>query len=213
MDSHLLRFQDKQRYVIWDCETEALNLSIDNKPWQLGFLICEGNRILETHTHFIRWPNLNISKDAARVTRFDINLYNEKAEEPNYVLDKFDSYLYDEKYINIGHNIVSFDIYIHNIYRKLLGKKTDYSYVNRSIDTNSLAKILALGIKPEIERKDWKTWMFRMSSFYRKGMKTNLTAMGKSFNIDADYNNLHQASLDVDLNFKVWNKMKYMVHI
>ena len=48
MDEHLLRFKKDQKYLVFDYETCNLNLGLDsNKPWQLGFLTCKGNRILE----------------------------------------------------------------------------------------------------------------------------------------------------------------------
>lgn len=52
-----------------------------------------------------------------------------------------------------------------------------------------------------------------MSSTVKKGVKTNLTALGKEYGIDHDYDNLHNALVDLDLNLKIWNKIKWQVEI
>jgi len=46
-----------------------------------------------------------------------------------------------------------------------------------------------------------------------KGVKTNLTAMGKHYNIEHDYSKLHNALVDLQLNLKVWNKLKWEIEL
>ena len=46
-----------------------------------------------------------------------------------------------------------------------------------------------------------------------KNMKTNLQALGKEFSIQHDYENLHDAICDLELNIKVWNKIKWMINV
>jgi len=46
-----------------------------------------------------------------------------------------------------------------------------------------------------------------------KGIKTNLTSLGKEYNIDHEYDKLHNAIVDLRLNLKVWNKLKYQIEI
>ena len=45
-----------------------------------------------------------------------------------------------------------------------------------------------------------------------KGVKTNLTALGKEYNIDHNYDKLHDALVDLELNLKVWNKLKWKLN-
>lgn len=40
----LLRFKFNQKYVIFDTETEGLNL-VTSKPWQLAWIEAEGKQI------------------------------------------------------------------------------------------------------------------------------------------------------------------------
>ena len=66
MNESLLRFDKKQKYLVFDTETEGLNL-ITSRPWQVAWLIVEGGEILEKHDMFLDWPDLNVSEGAAEL--------------------------------------------------------------------------------------------------------------------------------------------------
>jgi hypothetical protein len=40
-----------------------------------------------------------------------------------------------------------------------------------------------------------------------------LTALGKENGIEHDYEKLHDAINDLDLNLKVWNKLKWQIEV
>ena len=84
--------------------------------------------------------------------------------------------------------------------------------VNKILDTNCLAKGIKYGI-PKMPKETPIEYQYKLLHTYRKGIKTNLTALGKDYNIDHDYDNLHNAIVDLDLNLKVWNKIKFQVEI
>jgi len=148
MNEELLRFKKDQKYVVFDFETCSLNLvSEDNKPWQLAFMVYKGSKLIESHDYYIHWDDLKLSDGARKVTGFSDSKYKKNAKDSGLVLDHFERYLYDPEYIKLGHNILGFDIYIHNIYRKLLGRETDYSYLDDCLDTLCLAKAIAKDIK------------------------------------------------------------------
>ena len=69
MTNNNLRFNKNQRYVIFDTETEGLNL-IKSRPWQIAWILAEGDKIIAKADRFIHWPNLNVSEGAAKVTGF-----------------------------------------------------------------------------------------------------------------------------------------------
>ena len=212
MDSHLLRFNIKnQKYIIWDLETESLNLCFANRPWQCSMILCEGHNILEKYDLFPLWEDIKLSSDAARITRFDKLSYISKSSDSLKCLDIIDSYLYDKDVMNVGHNILGFDVYVHNIWRKALGKKSDFSYIDRSIDTNCLAKAYRLQEKPDISNK--KAWQYRMNSFHEKGIKTSLSAMCKEFNIDYNANEAHDGMYDCIRNRDIFIKLINSVEI
>ena len=199
MKEGLLRFDKKQKYVVFDFETCNLNLvSKDNKPWQLAFLVYEGDKLIESNDYYIYWADLKMSEGARKVTGFKDDVYRKKAIAANKVLDHFEKYLYDDSYIKLGHNIFGFDIYIHNIFRKLLGKKTDYSYLNKCIDTLSIAKAIAKDIKINKE-DDLLSWQFKLNSIYERGLRLNLGACCKQYEVELDSSKLHDALYDLSL--------------
>ena len=89
----------------------------------------------------------------------------------------------------------------------------DYKHlVPKLIDTNCIAR----GVKMEIPYKpeeDFTEYQYRIVNTRRKGVRSSLTALGKEFNIDHDYDKLHNAIVDLELNLKVWNKLKYALEL
>ena len=210
----MLRNNKNQKYICFDFETCNLNLlSLENKPWQLSYIIAQGYKILEEHDCYIKWDNLNISEEAKKITRFDYNKYARLAKDPAQILSNFEKYLYDEDYIIIGQNLLGFDVYIHGIYRKLLGKKPDYSYTKRIYDTNCIAKALKKDMKPPSNMDDLIRWQYRLNDFRQKNMRTSIKAQLKQYKIDFDENKLHDSIYDVRMNLKIFYKQLKQVDI
>ena len=84
MDETLLRFNKNQKYIVFDTETEGLNL-ITSRPWQVAWLVVKGDEIQEKHDEFIHWPNINVSEGAAKITGFSKKKYNAKCKDPKQV--------------------------------------------------------------------------------------------------------------------------------
>lgn len=210
----LLRFDDNQLYLIFDGETCSTNLLQDNYIWQLGFIVANNKEILEKHNYYIYWDDINnkISEGAKRHTRFNYDIYKQNAQPQEKVLDIFERYLYDDKFLKLGQNIFHFDIFTHNQWRKVNNRKTDYSYLNFALDTDAIARAWKLGIK-SIKRNEWLQSMFKYGSYKEKGMRTNLTSLGKEFNIEYDYDNLHSAFNDVVLTREVFKQLIYKIDI
>jgi DNA polymerase III epsilon subunit-like protein len=213
MTEDLLRFKNNQKYLIFDYETCNLNLGLtSNKPWQLGFLVCQGKKIIEKKDFYISWDNLKVSADAARITGFSKSKYNRLKKDANNVLEEFEKYLFNDEYIIIGHNVLGFDVYIHNLHRKLLKKPPNYSYINRVIDTNCIAR----GVKNDISfSKDSKLieWQYKLLHHRVRGVKTNLKQLCKDYSIEFDENFLHDALYDVEKTFEVYHKMIWQIEI
>lgn len=208
----LLRFKKDQKYVVFDFETCNLNLvSEHNKPWQLAFLVYHGDKLIESNDYHIYWEDLRMSEGARKVTGFKDAKYKKLAQPAEKVLDHFEKYLYDDSYIKLGHNILGFDIYIHNIFRKLLGRKPDYSYLVHSIDTLCLAK--AIYKEVELNGNDFLSWQFKLNSFHERGMRLNLGACCKTYDVDFDPTKLHDALYDIKKNYEVFKKMLWKVKI
>jgi DNA polymerase III epsilon subunit-like protein len=213
MKEELLRFNKKQKYIIFDYETCNLNLiSTDNKPWQLAFMVFQADKILDQADYILNWKDIHVSKEAAKITGFTKTMYNKRKSCPRKALEHFEKYLYDESIIPLGHNVLGFDVYIHNIHRKLLKKTPDYSYINRIIDTVCLAR----SIKKNIEKKNNSErlpWMYKLLNIRERGLKVNLQQCCKDYDIDFDPNKLHDAMYDIKKNMEVFSKMLWEVEV
>ena len=61
MKEKLLRFQNEQKYLLFDYETCNLNLISGNKPWQLAFMVVEKNKIVDQKDYWLKWDDLQDS--------------------------------------------------------------------------------------------------------------------------------------------------------
>lgn len=207
MKSSLLRFKKDQKYLVFDYETCNLNLSPhENKPWQLGFITCEGNKVIDKYDLYISWDTINVSPDAARITGFSKSKYDKNKKDALECLNKFEKYLYDDSYLIIGHNILGFDVYIHSIHRILCGKTYDYSYINRVIDTNCLARSIKNQVSNS-EEDDLLSFQYKLLNLRTKNIKTNLKQLCKDYQISFDETRLHEALYDVEKTFEVFHSM------
>lgn len=213
MNEDLLRFKHNQKYLIFDYETCNLNLSsAENKPWQLGFIITEGSRIIDKQDLYIGWDELDISKEAERITNFSRIKYDKLKIDAVKSLDIFEKYLYNNEYMIVGHNVLGFDVYMHNIHRNLVGKNSDYSYINRVIDTNCLARAVKNDIS--FSKSDSLiSWQYKLLNFRKRGVKTNLRQLCKDYSIDFDDKKLHEALYDVEKTNEVLQKMLWQIEI
>jgi hypothetical protein len=214
----LLRFNFQQEYLLWDAETCNLNLShieID-RPWQWGWEIYKGKNLVESHEDWLLWEDeFTVGEGAAMITGFDWNKYNDKAVDPKPVLKAFEEKLYNPDVISIGANLVGFDVYIHMLFRKLLGKGVDFSYLKNLICIQSLEKAIVLGVKlPKIGTEEWVSFLFKMQNYRQRGLKTSLKALVLKYGIPYDETRHHvEASYDTHLTKEVFNKQIYAIEI
>lgn len=210
MDESLLRFDKKQKYLVFDTETEGLNL-IRSRPWQVAWLVVEGDKILEKHDMFLDWPNLDVSAGAAKITGFTMEEYNKRKENPRKVWEKFSEHLYDKDTRIVGQNLLGFDVYMVNIWRELMKLEADYSYVERIIDTRALAVAIAKDIP--VDKDDFISWQYRLINHRERKLKTSQAFLLKKYNIDHDPKRLHDALYDIEMNFKVFRKQLFDLEI
>jgi DNA polymerase III epsilon subunit-like protein len=171
----------------------------------------DGTKKLDEKDYYIKWDtDFKISEDAARITRYDENYVNKVGKRVKETLPTIMKWLDEADYI-VGHNILGFDIYLIKELYKIAGK--DYRHlVSKTIDTNCIARGIKMNIpyKPE---EDFTEYQYRIHSTRAKGIRSNLTALGKEFDIEHDYENLHNALVDLELNVKVWNRLKYSLEL
>jgi len=211
MKEDLLRFDNKQKYLIFDTETEGLNL-VRSRPFQVSWIIAQGKKILERNDRYVFWSDLQMSDGAAKITKFNKAYYTKKAEDPKDVWDDFSKELYNPEYKILGQNLLGFDVYVVNTWRKAMGLNPDYSFVERIIDTLSLERAIQNDIK-KVDFEDFTFWQYRWINFFNRKMKTSQGAMLKKYGIDHDPKKLHDALYDIEMNFEIFKKQVFSIEV
>src|SRR5579872_2770848 len=99
----LLRYDKNQLYLAKDYETEGVNLYY-SRPWQVSYILFNLNEILDRQNYYIWFDDFKVSKEAARITRFNYEYYKQMALPANQVLTNIDKYIYDPNIITVTHN-------------------------------------------------------------------------------------------------------------
>ena len=206
MTDTLLRFNRNQRYVVFDTETEGLNL-IKSRPWQVAWLIAEGDKIISRTDRFIHWPNLNVSEGAARVTGFSKKEYEKNSRAPNQVWEEFSEVLFDYRNLIVGQNLLGFDVYMVDVWRRQMARDLNQEYVSRIIDTKALATAIAKDIK--YTDGDFINWQYKLLHYRERGLKTSQGFLLKHYGIDHDPKRLHDALYDIEMNFKIFKRQLF----
>ena len=110
MNNDLLRFQKNLNLLIFDYETCNLNLGLElNKPWQLAFLVVENGKVVDRVDYRLKWKDLRVSPEAAKITGFNKETHDRLAIDPREALSHFEKYLYNKDFLKVGHNILGFE--------------------------------------------------------------------------------------------------------
>ena len=213
MDEHLLRFDKSKTLCFLDFETENLCLYMErNLPWQVGMLKARRDESFDSYMRYIKWYRpANVSPEAAEVTRFRPESVTEHGVDYKQVIQD----VYDwtsEAEIIIGHNVLGFDIYFLSGMYRMLGK-SPIGIAEKMIDTHALAKGIKLGDVFDRKKSGLLEYQYRMIHTIAKGVKTNTKTLGTEYGIEHDYENLHDALIDLGLNLKIWNKIKQQVAV
>ena len=212
---NLLRFQNFNS-LVWDAETESLGLTPNsNKIWQLGWILFEGKKETLSREDWLKQDNLDISKDAARITNFSWEEYNRRKVDLEPCFSEFSSYLYNPEYLNIGQNIFNFDHYLVNITRLQLGLKPDFSFIRRSICIRNLHLSLVLDVKPpKIGTSEWVAFNYKMSGFKKRGVKSNLKYLCGVYEVEYDETKHHSsANFDVSITKAIFDKLLWKIEL
>jgi len=212
--NNLLRHNRNQKFIVVDTETEGLSLA-DSRPWQLSWIVCQGDQVLEEYDYFIKHDDLRISEEAAKITHFNMEYYLSKAIPASDVWDKFEPFLNNDEYIIVGQNLLNYDIYIINVLMKILGKNNNWKFIDRILDTKALAASIFKSIKPTSNFGDseFLSWQMKLMNFREKGLKTSQAYLLKHYAIDFDPNMLHNSLYDINMNYKIFRKQILEVEV
>lgn len=212
MDEHLLRYDKDKTLVFIDCETFNLCLNFcHNIPWQIAMIKVKGDKKIDQKNFYLKWQtDLKISQDAARITRYDHKKVQKEGFDPKEVFPTIKDWLDNADYI-IGHNTLGFDIYLIKEYYKFM--RCDFNHlVKKFIDTNTIARGIKYGMVYN-PKDDLTEYQYKVLHTRKKNVKSSLSLLGKENGIDHDYEKLHDAINDLDLNLKVWNKLKWQLEL
>jgi hypothetical protein len=120
--------------------------------------------------------------------------------------------LEDESSLIVGQNLLGFDVYMINIWRKKIGLNSDYSFVNRIIDTKSIATAIAKDIPPP-SKDNLLSWQYRLLNHKEKGLKTSQLTLLKKYDIPHDAKRLHDAMYDIEMNFRIFRKQLFEIEL
>jgi DNA polymerase III epsilon subunit-like protein len=207
----LLRFKFDQKYVIFDTETEGLNL-VSSKPWQLAWIEATGKKITKKQNRFLMWDELNVSEEAAKITGFKKSDYLSKAEDPAVVFKEFMDLINQDDVIIVGQNILGYDLYMLGVIARNLNIKIDYSFAKRCFDTKAIATAITKGNKTP-EKGDFLSWQLRYLNHRERGLKTNQKFLLQHYDIKFDEAKLHDALYDIEKNFEIFQKQIWEIEV
>jgi len=211
MIENLLRYDWNQKYCVFDLETNSLN-TITTQPWQIGFLTAQGKKIINEFERKIYWKDFEIEDNIAMLNHFDRQTYEHEARDPVEVLNEFESYLYDPEYLIVTMNGLGFDCAVHNAWRKKLGRKTDYSWMDRHVDILATFRAIQAGAKSP-PRDDLLAWQYSWLNHRDKKVKASLSAQLKHYSIPYSEESKHEALMDVKYTFQVFWKQLFELDI
>ena len=200
-----------QKYCVFDFETEGLNLKY-SRPWELSYLITQGNKVLSQEQIYIDLPNFNLSKEVRELTSFNDEKYNSKKTTPENAFEKFSKIISDPQYILVGQNILKFDVYMLKVLADICNKSLDFSFMDRILDTRPLALAYREGLqKPKNDSMlEWQSKTINDRTIKSKASQLTLL---KLFGIEFDKEKLHDGLYDCQMTWQVFLQLKKVLSL
>ncbi len=200
----LLRYNlENKKFVVFDYEGD-LNLKFTT-PFQLGFLVFEGKKIVKEYDFYIKWPDLYISDFVKKYAHFNPQRMDKEGVDPMEAFGIFEKYINNEEYYYVGANVLSFDTMVTYNCLKKLNLPHSYDFLNRVYDVNALFKLYKLSIKPNND--DLLAQQYSANDLVLKGLKSNVTYVAKEFGIEIDESKMHDGSYDCQVIAKNFFEM------
>ena len=86
-----------------------------------------------------------------------------------------------------------------------------YSFINRIIDTRSIATAIAKEIP--VDRENFLAWQYKMINYKERGLRTAQGFLLKKYDIPHDPKKLHDALYDIIMNYEIFRKQLYEIEL
>ncbi len=195
-----------QNYIVFDTETEGLNLRY-SRPWELSFLLARGKTIIDKHQIYIDVPDLVISDTVAKLTGFDNRKYQESKRPVKLVWDFFKRFLYDPNYLIVGQNIVFYDIWMLANLARMAGEVMDFSCMLKFLDT----RFLALAYKNNISKPrdgQFLSWFYKLNNDPNVKGRVSQLSLLKEYGIEFEEEKLHDGLYDCEKTWEIFLHLK-----
>jgi hypothetical protein len=210
--SQLLRYHSTG-FLCLDTEGESLNVGF-TRPWQVAWMLADLKQVHWVKTRWIYWADLRVSRGAAIKTRFNPADYARNARPAAEVLAEFRADLLNPAYRPVWQSGLSYDNYAIRNWERGCGVAHDDSYLLRSVDTNPLLKAIVKGWQPDISSPEaFLAWQYKGANWIEKGLRTNLSDVGKARKIEHDYAGTHDAANDILLMYKIFKEIVYELEV
>ena len=200
-----------QKYCVFDFETEGLNLKY-SRPWELSYLIAQGNKVLSQEQLYIDLSDFNLSKEVRELTSFNDEKYNSKKIIPENAFEKFSKIINDPQYILVGQNLLKFDVYMLKVLADICNKSLDFSFMDRILDTRPLALAYREGLqKPKNDSMlEWQSKIINDRTIKSKASQLTLL---KLFGIEFEKEKLHDGLYDCQMTWQIFLQLKKVLSL
>jgi DNA polymerase III alpha subunit (gram-positive type) len=200
-----------QKYCVFDFETEGLNLKY-SRPWELSYLITQGNKVLSQEQLYIDLSDFNLSKEVRELTSFNDEKYNSKKTIPENAFEKFSKIISDPQYILVGQNLLKFDVYMLKVLADICNKSLDFSFMDRILDTRPLALAYREGLqKPKNDSMlEWQSKIINDRTIKSKASQLTLL---KLFGIEFEKEKLHDGLYDCQMTWQIFLQLKKVLSL
>jgi len=212
VNENLLRYNKKATFCCFDFEAENLNL-FTSRPWQFACVIGTVGGVTEKHDIFIKWPDLNVSKTAAEVTRFDASKVEREGIKPKEAFKIINDIFGRVDYL-CGHNVLGYDLPVYVSACRAL--KIDPLDIHENmLDTLPLMKGLPDRLDvPFKQGEDILEYQMKLlHKIVRKRGYATLGALANMFEVPYDKDKAHDALYDVEVNFAAILKLLWKIEI
>ena len=107
---------------------------------------------------------------------------------------------------------LNFNVYILNSLCNSLCIELDPSYIDRCVDTLSLAKAIHLNLEYN-NNTSLIEWQYKLCNLHKRGLKVSMQKLLEKYDIYHTEGMLHNAVYDINMNFKIFRKQLWEIEV